>query len=300
MISDGIMKTEKPVLIGRHTEKETLDHAYRAETAEFIAVYGRRRIGKTYLIKTFFKQKRGIFFHITGTRDATMTEQLDDFTRIIESTFYEQQLTITNPLNWKKAFDLLTRTIQREALQQPVILFFDELPWLSSKRSRFIQALEYYWNRYWSDLPNIKLIVCGSAASWMLDHVISQKGGLHNRISAQIPLAPFDLAETKAYIASKGMNYHHNQILEIFMVTGGVPYYLNFLKKHLSVPQNIDQLCFQNKGQLVEEFGRLYASLFDNAEAHEELVRMIASKHQGIERTDILKKSKLSTDGGRL
>ena len=294
------MKLNKMILVGRDEEKKTLEAVYRSKTAEFIAVYGRRRVGKTFLIKTAFQQKNVLFFHITGTLDASMHEHIDDFTRVIESTFYNSELTIKNPDNWKQAFELLTKAIQREPGKKTIILFFDELPWLASKRSRFIQALDYYWNRYWSDVANIKLIVCGSAASWMLDHIISHKGGLHNRISGLIALHPFDLKETKAFLLSKAIQYNDAQILEVFMVTGGVPYYLNFLKKTLSVSRNIDQLCFQNKGALTDEFDRLYSSLFENSEHYEELIRIIAAKRNGIERSEIIKKSKHSTDGGRL
>lgn len=288
------------ILIGRYQEQQILENLLQSNTAEFFAIYGRRRVGKTFLIKTFFNQKDCIFFHITGARNAPMKEQINDFTRIVESVFYNNSFSLSNPSNWKKAFELLTNSIMKEAGKKNVVLFFDELPWLASKRSRFIEALDYYWNRFWSDMPQIKLIVCGSAASWMLDTVISNKGGLHNRITGQISLNPFDLRETKEFILSKNIRYSDQQILELFMIMGGIPYYLNFIKKNLSVAQNIDQLCFQNKGILVDEFNRLYASLFDHPEAYQELIRIIASKRSGVQRTEILKKSKYSTDGGRL
>ncbi len=294
------MKTESPQLIGRREEQRVLEAVFQSKTAELIAVYGRRRVGKTFLIKRFFKNKEVIFFHVTGTKDAPMSEQLNDFTRIIESTFYRNQLEIKTPSNWKKAFELLTNIVLRESPQQKVILFFDELPWLAGRKSRFIQALDYYWNRFWSDMSQIKLIVCGSAASWMLDHVISHKGGLHNRITGQMALSPFDLKETKEYLHYKNIKYNDAQILMIYMALGGIPYYLNFLRKELSATQNIDYLCFQQKGILVEEFNRLYASLFTDPILYEELIRVIASKRRGIERSDLIKKSKHATDGGRL
>lgn len=299
-ISGGKMTMVDNHLIGRQDELSTLNAAYQSKSAEFIAVYGRRRVGKTYLIKAIAKQKEAIFFYISGTQDASMKDQISDFCDVLESTFYNNELEIKQPKNWKKAFESLTNIIKREAGTRKIILFFDELPWLASGRSRFVQALDYYWNRHWSDMPHIKLIVCGSAASWMIHHVVNHRGGLHNRLSGQIALSPFDLKETKAFLHSKSIQYTDNQILEIFMALGGIPYYLNFLKKNLSVAQNIDQLCFQNKGKLVDEFTQLYQSLFKHAESYEELIRIIASKRNGIERREILKKTKLSTDGGRL
>lgn len=286
-------------LIGRREEQQILTRIFNSTSAEFIAVYGRRRVGKTYLIKTFFKQQDCIFFHITGTREAPMGEQIHDFTREIEAVFFNNEFEMKSPSNWKSTFDLLTKTILKQNNKRKIVLFFDELPWLASKRSRFIQALDYYWNRYWCDMPKLKLIVCGSAASWMLDHVISHKGGLHNRITGQIQLRPFDLQETKQYLFYKGVRYNDNQVLDIFMIIGGIPYYLNFLKKNLSVAQNVDQMCFQQQGPLVDEFTRLYASLFDSPEAYEELVRSIAAKRRGIKRTELLKNAKFSTEGGR-
>lgn len=287
------------LFVGRDEDRKILHTVFESKTAEFIAVYGRRRVGKTYLVKHFFKSKNAIFFHITGMRDASMREQIEDFTQVIEEVFYDNTLKITPPQNWKQAFSLLTKIMQRED-HNKIILFFDELPWLASKRSRFVQALDYYWNRYWGDIPQIKLIVCGSSASWMLENVISHKGGLHNRITGQIALFPFELRETKEYLLSKKIQYDESQVLDIYMITGGIPYYLNFLKRNLSVAQNIDQLCFQNKGLLVEEFSRLYASLFTHAEDYEEIIRIIASKRNGMERKEILKKLTKLTDGGRL
>lgn len=293
-----MIKTD--LLIARYEERKTLEAVFESTRAEFIAVHGRRRVGKTYLIKQFFKLKEeAVFFHVTGTRDAHMPEQINDFVEVMESVFYDNMLNITPPKNWKKTFSLLTNIIQK-ANHKKVILFFDELPWLAGRRSRFVQALDYYWNRHWCDIPCIKLIVCGSAASWMQENVISHKGGLHNRITGQIALSPFELRDTKEYLLSKKIHYNEEQILEIYMVTGGIPYYLDFLKKNLSTPQNIDQLCFQNKGPLVDEFSRLYASLFNHAEEYEELIRIIAAKRNGIERKSIIKKLKNTTDGGRL
>jgi predicted AAA+ superfamily ATPase len=288
------------ILVGRREEQKKLDMILKSGSSEFIAVYGRRRVGKTYLIKTFFQKQDVIFFHITGTRDASMAEQIADFTRILESTFYRNEFEIKNPPDWKKAFELLTKAIERESVNKKVVLFFDELPWLASKRSRFIQALDYYWNRFWQDNSNIKLIVCGSAASWMIENVIRNKGGLHNRLTGHIPLYPFDLHDTKEYLTIKMCQFNDAQMLDIFMILGGVPYYLNLLNKNLSVPQNIDQICFQKNGVLFDEFNRLYSSLFNHAESYEELIQIIASKRNGIERTEIAKQSKYSTDGGRL
>lgn len=285
-------------IIGRTPEKEQLNRAFVSKNSEFIAVYGRRRVGKTFLIRTYFTQKKCIFFHITGIKEGKLHDQLYEFTRILEATFYGPHVRLKEPLSWTLAFELLTQTIQQQSRRQKVVLFFDELPWLASQKSGFLQALDYYWNRFWVTLPNLKLIVCGSAASWMIENLLHHKGGLHNRTTYRMYLAPFTLGETKAYLKSLGISYTDRQISDIYMVMGGIPFYLNFLNKTLSVPQNIDYLCFNKKGPLVNEFNILYASLFHQSEAHQEIIRILGTKRQGMERGALLKLTKLSSEGG--
>lgn len=285
-------------IIGRSPEKEQLSRAFSSKKSEFIAVYGRRRVGKTFLIRTYFTQKKCIFFHITGIKDGKLHEQLYEFTRILEATFYGPQVRLKEPTSWTLAFELLTQTIKQQSSRQKVVLFFDELPWLASQKSGFLQALDYYWNRFWTNLPNLKLVVCGSAASWMIENLLQHKGGLHNRTTYRISLAPFTLGETKAYLKFLGFSYTDRQVSDIYMVMGGIPFYLNFLDKTLSVPQNIDHLCFNKKGPLVDEFNILYASLFHQSEAHQEIIRILGTKRQGMERGDLLKLAKFSSEGG--
>lgn len=285
-------------IVGRKAEKKVLHTAFTSKNAEFIVVYGRRRVGKTFLIRTFFTQKKCIFFHITGIKDGKYHDQLYEFTRILESTFYGPHVRLKEPNSWTRAFELLTQTIKQQESRQPVVLFFDEIPWLASQKSGFLQALDYYWNRFWVTLPNLKLVVCGSAASWMIENILRHKGGLHNRTTYRISLTPFTLGETKIYLKSRGISYTDRQISDIYMIMGGVPFYLNLLSKTLSVPQNIDHLCFNKKGPLVDEFNILYASLFDQSEAHQEIIQIMGTKRQGIERKTLLKLAKLSSDGG--
>ena len=285
-------------IIGRKEEKKQLNMAFASKTSEFIAIYGRRRVGKTFLIRTFFTQKKCIFFHITGIKDGKLQDQLYEFTRILEATFYGPHVRLKEPTSWTLAFELLTQTIKQQTSRQNVVLFFDELPWLASQKSGFLQALDYYWNRFWVTMPILKLVVCGSAASWMIDNLLHNKGGLHNRITCRISLAPFTLGETKEYLKSLGISYTDRQISDIYMVMGGIPLYLNFLNKTLSVPQNIDQLCFNKKGPLVDEFNILYSSLFHQSEVHQEIIRIMGTKRQGIERETLLKLTKLSSEGG--
>jgi len=287
------------MIIGRGEEKKLLEDAYKSKKSAFIAVYGRRRIGKTFLIRTFFILKKCNFFHVTGIQEGHMQDQIDEFCKAIEATFYHSQIQLKAPDSWTKAFELLTNTIKQQTTKnKKIVLFFDELPWLATQKSGFVQALDYYWNRFWSNMPNLKLVVCGSAASWMIKNILHHTGGLHNRVTTRIVLDPFNLVDTRAYLKARGFTYNEQQILEIYMIMGGIPFYLDFLKKNLSVSQNIDHLCFNKKGPLVDEFGILYASLFQHYESHGEIIRILALKKRGVERTELLSKCKLSSDGG--
>jgi len=285
-------------LVGREEELKKLDGFYASAKAEFLAIFGRRRIGKTFLIQHFCAKARGVCFHVTGLKDGSLHDQIENFTRVIGKTFYEgAELRLKN--KWLDVFEQLTDAINKLPKHKKVILFFDELPWMATKRSKLIQALDHYWNRYWSIDPRIKLIVCGSAASWILENLIHNKGGLYNRITYQIELAPLTLYESKKFLAKQGIKLNNDQLIRLYMTIGGVPLYLDHVQKGLSADQNIDVLCFTKRGLLFNEFGKLFASLFDQQEVCEELIRLIATSRYGIPQTELMRKSS-KTVGGRL
>jgi uncharacterized protein len=285
-------------IIGRTEEQKVLEKIFKSAESEFVAIYGRRRVGKTYLINNYFSTKDCMFLQVTGLKDGLIQEQITNFTKALEEVFYNEKVQLKTAENWNKAFDLLTNIIKQQPNKKRIVIFLDELPWLATKKSHFLQNLDYFWNHYWSKMGNIKLIVCGSAASWMINNLLRNKGGLHNRVTARIVLSPFNLSETKKFLKARGFTYTNQQILDLYMVTGGIPYYLKLLDNKRSVTSNIDYLCFGSKGSLVDEFNELYSSLFADHEAYEELIRIIAAKRQGTERTKILEKAKLSSDGG--
>lgn len=174
--------TPKGTIIGRVREQEILKHQFESKKAEFIAVYGRRRVGKTYLIKNFMEELPCIFFHVTGQQNGSVKEQLAEFAKQLATTFYQGAPLIPRT-HWRDAFEDLTNAMNKLPQTRKVVLFFDEFPWMATPRSKIIQALELYWNRYWVFDPRIKLIICGSATSWIIKHVINNKGGLHNRVT---------------------------------------------------------------------------------------------------------------------
>lgn len=285
-------------IIGRKKEQKLLHDLYERDTPDFLAIYGRRRVGKTYLIRNFFNALPCIFFEVTGLKDGARKDQIRLFTEKLDKVFSTHH-SKNPPKTWLKALHLLTESIEKQSKKEKIILFFDELPWLSSQRSGFLQALDYYWNTSWSSRKKLKLVVCGSAASWMLNNLIRAKGGLHNRLTAIMPLRPFTLFETEEYLKRHGIELHRRLILDLYMAIGGIPHYLNNVKKNLSPAQNINQMCFTKNGMLFEEFHTLFASLFDDSSAHIELIRIIARSRNGIDKTELIKKSKFTSSGGR-
>ncbi len=286
-------------IIGRKTEIQLLQKVLSSNEAEFVALYGRRRVGKTYLIREFFQNASCVFFEATGQKDGSLKAQLLNFTESISKTFF-QGLNVQQLANWRDAFKGLTVLIKNLEKDKKVVLFFDELPWMVTPRSEFMQQLDYIWNTEWSNLKNLKLIVCGSAASWMLEHFIYTKGGLHNRITGRICLKPFNLQETQQYLKHREISLNHQQVLELYMVMGGIPHYLKSISKGLSAVQNINKICFTKDGLLLDEFQKLYTSLYKDSEIHIKLIRIIASQRQGISIIEILEKDKALSSGGRL
>ena len=271
---------------------EILKKTLLSKKAEFLAIYGRRRIGKTFLIHEFFKDK-GSYFEITGSNKASKKEQLKSFTRELKVLFPGTEKID----EWSDAFDILLKGIQTMDPNKKFIFFIDELPWLASPKSGFLSALDYFWNRHFSRLPNVVLIVCGSAAHWIIKKIINDKGGLHNRLSAWIRLEPFTLRETENYLAAQGINFKRKQLIELYMAFGGVAKYLTALPTGKSVAQIINEYCFASNGYLFSEFSKLYESLFDSSEKHMSVVRALAKKQHGLTQGDLLKATGLQPGG---
>lgn len=284
-------------IIGRKEELALLKKINDRKSSDFLAVYGRRRVGKTHLIRNFFSDQPCIYFEATGLKDGSLHQQLKLFTEKLSKVFL-RGFPLQPPPNWLDAFKLLTNAIEEIPRDKKIVIFFDEIPWFATAKSGFMQALDHYWNTRWSTLSNLKLVVCGSAASWMLNNLIHAKGGLHNRLTSILPLKPFTLCETEEYLRHREIKLNRHHILELYMVMGGIPLYLNGVQPGYSASQIINQLCFHRDGFLFNEFSHLFASLFDASEAHDELIRIISLSRQGLSREQILQKTKHSSSGG--
>ena len=279
---------------GRDQEKKQLKDLYDSNKAEFLAIYGRRRVGKTYLISEYFKDK-GVYFEITGSKEAPKAEQIRNFYREFVDLFPDEQEKL--PKNWGEALNLLKNAVAKVPENQKVILFFDELPWLAAPRSGFLRALDYFWNRHISRMKNVKLIVCGSAAAWMIHHVIHDKGGLYGRLSAQMRLEPFTLTEVEKMFQARGIHLDRKQLVTLYMAIGGIPKYLNLIKSGMSTAQMLNEFCFKSQGFLFQEFPKLFKSLFDGADRHLKIIKLLAENRYGLQQSVIFEQLGLSSGG---
>lgn len=288
-------------IIGREAEQKILERCYASNAAEFFAVYGRRRVGKTFLIRSFFSKKAdSIFLNVTGMQAGSLLEQIQNFTEAVAETFFHKRVKLETGKNWRDAFKMLTDNISAIPQKQKIILFFDEFPCMATQNSKLLQNLEYFWNQYWSRDTRIKLIICGSASGWILKNIINNKKGLYNRVTKTIHLEPFNLSETKKFLISKGIKLNNKQITELYMILGGIPHYLAQIEKGLSATQAIERLAFSKGSFLFREFDNLYATLFRNSENCIEIVRIIAKHRYGIGQEDLFKCIPHLSSGGSI
>lgn len=282
------------LLIGRTLEKKNLSEALESTSAELIAVYGRRRVGKTFLIRSVYHKE--LVFELSGVHGAKVDEQLLNFSKAMTDALHAQ-MPLAAPKNWTEAFSTLRAFLIPLLKKKKAVVFFDEFPWLSSHKSGFLSAFEYFWNQWASQQPNLIVAICGSAATWMIKKVVNSKGGLHNRLTRKIRLLPFTLHETEQYLQSRAVQLDHYQMLTVYMAMGGVPHYLKELKKGESAAQAIDRLCFTKDGLLSTEFTNLYRSLFENADRHISVVKALADKPSGLTRNEIIAACGLKSGG---
>lgn len=281
-------------MIGRLRESKELQDVIDSGRSEFVVVYGRRRVGKTYLIRNYFNNQ--FTFYSTGLANDELAVQLANFNTALKlHKAYKQTEDATN---WMEAFTNLTKILA--ASKAPIkTIFIDELPWMDTKNSDLITAIDFFWNKWASARSDIKFIVCGSSASWMLNKLLKNTKGLYNRITNKIKLQPFTLSETKAYLQKLHCKYDNYQVVQLYMALGGIPYYLNYIKPTESAAQNINRLFFSEAAKLKDEYDQLFASMFKNYKQHLNVVNTLAVKKKGLYKNEIVKYAKIS-DGGTL
>lgn len=271
--------------IGREIETGILNEVLKSKMPELIAVFGRRRVGKTFLIRQQLRKQ--LVFELTGTSDTSMRTQLENFHKALGLAAGNPKL-YQKPANWPDAFDLLSHLLLPKLADGKCVVFLDEFPWLNTHRSGFLAAFDHWWNSWANKQASLIVVICGSAASWMIKNIVNNRGGLHNRITRKIRLLPFTLRETEKYVQSLNIAPDRYQILQLYMVMGGIPHYLKEIRKGESATQMIDRICFTKDGLLEGEFKNLYHALFDDADRHLAIVKALARNNAGMTRTQIL------------
>lgn len=279
-------------LIGRERECERLNKCMKATTAQLIVVYGRRRVGKTFLVNQYFKNK--LEFKVTGAYGQPKEVQLRNFADELDRRSQKER---TIPKDWIQAFNYLREYMEELSIDEKHVFFIDEMPWFDTHKSGFLPAFEYFWNDYGSSKDNIVFVICGSATSWMVDNLANNKGGLFNRQTCRLYLEPFNLRQTREYLYSQGISWSEYDIAECYMIMGGIPYYLSLLDSNLSYVQNIDNLFFRKKAELWDEFEHLYRTLFVNCDKYIQVVECLSEKRSGYTRYEIAEKTGIAANG---
>ena len=281
-------------LTGRSDQIESLELSIKSSKSDLIAIIGRRRVGKTFFVKTVLGKR--IFFQFTGLHKSSLGEHLDRFSKALKEQF---NLSTVPQLNtWFDAFDVLKEHIQRSRIRKKKIIFLDEFPWMATHKSRFLTAFTDFWNSFASARNDISIIICGSAASWMIKNVFRNKGGLYNRVTERIELHPFTLKETELFFLHKGLDLKRDSLAKLYLVMGGIPFYLEQLRTNESVDQAIDRLYFTKGSLLRIEYKELFSSLFDESKLHETIVQMLSDHPRGLDRNQLLNRTKITSGGG--
>jgi hypothetical protein len=280
--------------IGRGSELKLLSDVLDSPAPELVAVFGRRRVGKTFLIRHAYEKQT--VFEFSGIKDTSTTQQLERFALALSKAF-KLESAPDKLRSWLQAFSLLADLLEQKPSKKKRVVFLDEFPWLDSPRSGFLNAFDHFWNSWATKQSNLVVVICGSAASWMIRNVVRNKGGLHNRLTRRIRLMPFNLMETEQFLQSQRIQLKRYQILQLYMMTGGIPHYLKELRRGESIEQAIDRLFFAQDGLLREEFENLYPALFDQPERHLEVVRALANKPSGMSRNQIIENCALQSGG---
>ncbi|MBO4773005.1 MAG: ATP-binding protein [Bacteroidales bacterium] len=281
------------MIIGRKRERKMLMSLLKSDKSEFVAVYGRRRVGKTYMIREVFDYQ--FTFHHTGLQSGSKSVQLAEFTKSLMAYGLKK---VETPDNWRDAFTLLARLLSSKKEGKKVV-FIDELPWMDTPCSKFINALEHFWNSWATMRKDVIFIVCGSATSWIVSNIVMNYGGLHNRLTRHIYVEPFSLHECEQYAYARGLGMNRRNIIETYMILGGIPYYWDYLQKELSWAQNIDNLFFSRKAALGREYNALYASLFRRPDDYIKVINALGTKKIGMTRSEIIEYTGVN-QGGRL
>ena len=270
-------------MIGRAEEKKTIQYLMESKEAEFLAVTGRRRVGKTFLIDTVFADH--ICFKMVGIQNQGPEAQLLNFA--VKLSEFDEDADVVVPKNWQWAFIKLKSYLKKLPKDKKQVIFIDELPWVAASDKSFVQMLAHLWNDYISTQPHFILVICGSATSWIIQKIIGDPGGMHNRVTMRIHMEPFSLSETKQFLDENGIGFNDQQIAKAYMAFGGIPYYLKYFKRGDTLVTGVNRICFKPSGGLRLEYQSLYSALFQNSDIHESIIKALAAKSSGLNRAEL-------------
>lgn len=282
------------IMIGRSEQIQMMQHALQLEKSSFIAITGRRRVGKTFIVREIYKEH--FCFSVTGIQNATLIIQIGNFLQKLQE-YQGGGVSLKGIKTWQDVFFQFKAYLKSLPTDRKQVIFIDELPWMANSKSGFITFLAHLWNDYLSQEKHFILVVCGSATSWITNKIINDKGGFHNRVTIPIHLKPFTLSETKQFFQSKNIEFTDNGIAEIYMTLGGLPYYLEQIEKGESPAKAIERICFAPNGILKNEYNNLYKALFENWEKHEAIVQELAQTNKGLSRKELIARTKISAGG---
>jgi uncharacterized protein len=281
-------------IIGRANEIAELQSIYSSNKSELVAILGRRRVGKTYLVRNYFANQ--ISFEFVGILDGTLQEHMERFAKSLGKYFYNNQTTQV-PKNWFEAFDKLELAILKSRSKKKKVIFLDELPWMGASHISFKKAFSLFWNTFASTRADVVVIFSGSSNAWIHNKIFKDRGGLFQRVTRRIHLAPFTLAETAQFLKNKNITLNNYAVLDAYMMLGGIPFYLELIKPNESVTQAIDRLFFKANAELKTEFTELFKSLFNDIPIYKQIVELLAKHTEGLYRNELLKKLKTKSGG---
>lgn len=285
-------------LVGRENEIKELLNIYNTDNSDLVAIYGRRRVGKTYLINQTFDNNfdfkhAGISPNELDNEKSILKQQLSQFYNSLKIYGMKENKV---PLDWYEAFYMLSKLLKDKYDNKKQVIFIDELPWMDTPKSNFISAFEGFWNSF-ANGRNIMVIICGSANSWIVNKLINNHGGLYGRVTKEIKLSPLSLKECELLFNKKYINFSRYDIVQAYMAVGGIPYYLNYFEPKLGIYENIDKIFFSKIAPLKIEYDRLFASVFNNSNLAKKIVELLSTKNIGYTRGEIVKK--LSIDNNK-
>ena len=270
-------------IIGRREEIRELEKCEKSKKSELVCVYGRRRVGKTYLVEQSFANL--FAFRATGVESGNTRTQLKSFyQRLVEAGDTERRV----PQDWFEAFSRLERILAAENIRRSIhgkrIVFFDEFPWFATPRSDFLEAFGEFWNRCGTAQGDFLFIICGSATSWIIKNILEDTGSLYNRVTSQIFLRPFSLRETELYMESRVFGWSRRQIVECQMIFGGLPYFFDLLNPDESLTWNINALIFKPHALLRHESKKLLEATLKKSPAYNDILKCLSSHYYGMQK----------------